>query len=385
MRFLVFLLSALLLLFTSACGDDSPPTDGGMDGATDSGTGTCEPPEELCGTRCVNTDNDGRNCGSCDFECAAGSFCSAGMCSRTCPSGTVACGGSCADLATDTNHCGDCGNACADDEACRGGSCTCPEGYTLCGDVCVNPDSDPAHCGVCDRTCDDSQICNLGTCTCAMGARESECNDMLDDDCDGMIDCADSDCVGATRSCMGMCGAGIETCEGGDVDAWGMCVGGSGEAEICGDGIDQDCDGADLRMEDTYEPNNDCASCTLVTTDIDPTITIMASIDSVDDNIDCFKFNVDDGFLSGETITIDLTDVPATEDYDLRLYRNLESCMANTVLATSLGGLRGEDEQIEWTESFGSDDSGTFYVFVDPWINSHSCEEEYTLRFEGLN
>ena len=67
---------------------------------------------------------------------------------------------------------------------------------------------------------------------------------------------------------MGACGPGVETCL--SDGQWGMCEGGNGESEICGDGIDQDCDGSDLRMPDSFEPNDSCGLCKYLTATVDP-------------------------------------------------------------------------------------------------------------------
>ena len=366
------------LLFVVACGDDlAPPLDGGGDTGT---PGSCEVPEELCGTRCINTQNDGRNCGGCGMECAAGSFCSAGVCSRSCPGGTMACGGSCADLATDRDHCGGCDNACAEDEACRGGACLCPEGYTECGGTCINPDGDMDNCGVCDRSCDADQICSMGMCTCAAGGRETECTDEVDDDCDGLVDCADPDCAEATRACMGICGTGAETCDG--AGTWGVCEGGSGEAEICGDGIDQDCDGVDPRNPDPYEDNNSCSSCALLSPMTDPMLTINARFDSVDDGVDCYRFIADDS-PSRERVQIDLTNIPEGHDYDVYLYRNFDDCVARNPLVSGVN-TENADESLTYWERFALDDGGTYYIRVVRF-RGHSCEMNYELSVDGLN
>ena len=86
------------------------------------------------------------------------------------------------------------------------------------------------------------------------------CNDQIDNDCDGQIDCADPNCVeatnctpivgcnpGTTRTCetglFGICAAGTETCN--QLGVWGgECVQNNQPGtEIC-DGIDNDCDNA---------------------------------------------------------------------------------------------------------------------------------------------
>ena len=78
---------------------------------------------------------------------------------------------------------------------------------------------------------------------------------------------------GQTRSCgnaTGLCTTGIETCAAG---VWGACTGNMGTMEICGNGIDEDCNGSDLvcppscttdadgdgyRAEAACAPNQDC-------------------------------------------------------------------------------------------------------------------------------
>ncbi|MCA9671108.1 MAG: VWA domain-containing protein [Myxococcales bacterium] len=82
------------------------------------------------------------------------------------------------------------------------------------------------------------------------------CGNGLDDDGDGDVDenCACS--PGASQECftgsaaqknVGICRAGTQTCSGsGEFIFWGKCENVVGpQPEICGDGIDQDCDGKD--------------------------------------------------------------------------------------------------------------------------------------------
>src|SRR5262249_44476243 len=134
--------------------------------------------------------------------------------------------------------------------------------YVECNGHCVAADTDRNNCGICGRTCKADEACTHGSCTCASGTRESSCTDGIDNDCDGKIDCADPDCVGTTKPCMGSCGPGVQRCQAGG--SYAACEGGNGTEEICGDGIDQDCDGKDLRAPDIWEPNDTCDECALV-------------------------------------------------------------------------------------------------------------------------
>lgn len=83
----------------------------------------------------------------------------------------------------------------------------------------------------------------------------------LDDDGDGAVDEGCACESGATQACfggsasqlnVGVCRAGVQSCvvtEAGEfaTNVWGECEGAvAPAAEVCGDGVDQDCDGADL-------------------------------------------------------------------------------------------------------------------------------------------
>ena len=121
---------------------------------------------------------------------------------------------------------------------------TCPGiGSSGTETVCWDDEDDDGDGAV---RCDDSDcagqacselahVCSGGECLCPTPGPEAECGNGLNDDCepDG-IDCADTDCEGQA------CGTHGRTCMAGEC----VCPGGEDFETSCGDGVDNDCDGA---------------------------------------------------------------------------------------------------------------------------------------------
>jgi len=97
-------------------------------------------------------------------------------------------------------------------------------------------------------------VCIDGGCGCSGNggvpqATETNCGDGHDNDCNGLIDCADPNCLGST------CSANGKVCASSNC----VCSGNGGIAQAtetaCGDGHDNDCNG----LIDCADPN--CSGC----------------------------------------------------------------------------------------------------------------------------
>jgi len=145
------------------------------------------------------------------------------------------------------------------DQDCTGAAddgtrCACRPGETR---PCYEGPSGTAGVGICLA---GTQSCapdgrTWGTCLDQVLPRMEICSNRVDDDCDGVVDngphcaCAPN----TTRMCYpgpmsevgrGPCRAGAQVCNAGGT-AWGACMGAVGPtSEVCGNGVDDDCDGS---------------------------------------------------------------------------------------------------------------------------------------------
>jgi hypothetical protein len=207
--------------------------DGGDLGGATCGDVGCASGAPSCTASCTLDFAACGDCGPCDFDgvCEAGEDC--GNCSNDCVSGTLAgavCGNGvceagdgedCVSCAQDCNGvqggkpanrfcCGDGGGqnpvSCGDSRCTAGGfACTtspAPGGSYCCGDAVCEGNEDSNNCGL-----------DCGSCTMTEPF-EMSCGDGLDNDCDGAIDLADTDCQTGCSPAGTGCSSGAECCSG---------------------------------------------------------------------------------------------------------------------------------------------------------------------------
>lgn len=228
-RLVLIALSATLAL-CAACGsrgplsaatDDDPDGGVGLDGSRPDSGPACPGTLTRCDGVCVDTRSSLTHCGACARSCEAGSFCSEGSCTDSCP--LTVCGDECADTTSSPVHCGMCGSACGDTGFCDDGACadTCPPPLRRCDGTCIDTGLDPDNCGGCGNVCDADEVCALGRCALECPSGTTNCGGS----------CVDTD-VSITH-----CGACDVGCAGDEVCRVGGCIPVRDLTDSDGDGI----------------------------------------------------------------------------------------------------------------------------------------------------
>ncbi len=299
--------------------------------------GECEEPADACEPGAEEGQACGPNCAvqrrTCNEQCEWGEF---GECTP---------GGQCEPQQVDSEACGNCGTR---TRACTG-ECVW-QNWSDCGDQ-----------GACAPGELDQQACGNDLGQCIPGVEE--------------------------RTCDNQC----------EWSNFGQCADAVGPAdEICGNALDEDCDGSDLEIPDQYDLNdrNDtCDTCTFLNQvrangervpDVDTSIE--GTIDRVGDQ-DYYCVLANDGVdvpFFGENFDIELTNVPQGRDYDIYLYRSVQDCRVHNVLERSLNP-SNQDESIHWDEAQPGNDNGIYVIKVFGVLTSQSCDQPYTLSVRGLN
>ena len=227
--------------------------DNDCNGVIDDGTfpeESCNGLDDDCDGKIDETFNlitDNANCGRCGKACSASEMCSNGVCLKR---GEMVC-----DDAQDNDDDGktDCADSDCNLASC-GTGCQCRAGHAAEGNCQNGLDDD--HDGKTD--CMDENCagagCGDGGCFCEGGGpSESNCFDGEDNDGDGNIDCADSDCAAdlckSTPQTFRCAGTTCACNDGGVVAETG--------AALCRDFVDNDCDG----LTDCAEAACDQLSC----------------------------------------------------------------------------------------------------------------------------
>jgi hypothetical protein len=92
-----------------------------------------------------------------------------------------------------------------------------------------------------------STVCSVSAGPPAPESDDTACANGADDDCDGLVDCADDDCV-TTSACTARCVPGVEVCNGADDDCDGR-VDEGGIARPCGSAVGACRPGVEVCLE----------------------------------------------------------------------------------------------------------------------------------------
>ena len=145
-------------------------------------------------------------CGHAAIECPAPGACQVAVCNAV--------SGGCDVVAAPDGAACDDGDACTDGDACAGGECVGTARDCDDGDACTDDSCGPNGCVHDARDCDDAVDCTVDSCDAVTGGCVHDasqcptgevCDNGVDDDDDGLTDCADvADCA-ADPGCQPTC------------------------------------------------------------------------------------------------------------------------------------------------------------------------------------
>ncbi len=326
---------------------------------------------------CLPGEKEEMECGNCGLQ--------EKFCGDDCywaPWGDCVEGAGCSAGETQTKECGNCGTAtksCTMD--CQWGDWGSCQGEGVCAPGEKQSESCD-FCGVKERTC--SPGCawgNYGSCQAGGECTPGQSQEQACGPSSSQGNCKQGE---QQRSCNASC----------MWNNWGSCLGAVyPENEICGDNIDQNCNGmGDDGDPDEYENNDSCDTCYMLygtgPDGEDPETTVYPTFDSAKGGSDpadyfCFKGADDINWGLPEHVIIELTNQPVGIDGDVILYKGYSACSSGTATSANIV-VGGGDEKIDWQENFNSPDDDTYYIKVENWSNKGNCDWPYTLFIKGL-